>query len=97
MFSLNISNPFSETVRALSLVSSASSVRESSARVRSISRSASAGVFGGLQDILARATEYWRAAVGVGILVIVSLFPYGIGGAAMHLRGRRSWGAHGQR
>ncbi|MGE5104637.1 MAG: ABC transporter permease [Betaproteobacteria bacterium] len=56
-----------------------------------------AGVFGGLQDILARATEYWRAAVGVGILVIVSLFPYGIGGAAMHLRGRRSWGTHGQR
>jgi len=48
-----------------------------------------ASVFGWLQDVLARATEYWRAAVGVGILVIVSLFPYGIGGVAMRVRGPR--------
>jgi branched-chain amino acid transport system permease protein len=48
-----------------------------------------ASVFGWLQDVLARATEYWRAAVGVGILVIVSLFPYGIGGAAVRVRGPR--------
>ena len=30
---------------------------------------------------LGRATEYWRAGVGIVILLIVSVFPYGIGGA----------------
>jgi branched-chain amino acid transport system permease protein len=33
-----------------------------------------------LQDALARVTEYWRACVGIGILLIVSVFPSGIGG-----------------
>jgi branched-chain amino acid transport system permease protein len=33
-----------------------------------------------LVDTLSRATEYWRALVGVGILVLVSLLPQGIGG-----------------
>ncbi|MGE5170189.1 MAG: ABC transporter permease [Rudaea sp.] len=47
-----------------------------------------ATAFGWLQDVLARATEYWRAAVGMVILVIVTLFPYGIGGAAMRVRRR---------
>jgi branched-chain amino acid transport system permease protein len=40
-----------------------------------------AGVFTWMQDALARTTEYWRAAVGVVILLIVSVFPSGIGGA----------------
>ena len=40
-----------------------------------------ATAFTWLQDVLARVTEYWRAAVGIGILLIVSLFPNGIGGA----------------
>jgi branched-chain amino acid transport system permease protein len=40
-----------------------------------------AATFTWLQDVLARYTEYWRAFVGVAILVIVSVFPYGIGGA----------------
>ena len=39
-----------------------------------------AAVFTWLQDALARTTEYWRAAVGVAILLIVSVFPHGIGG-----------------
>ena len=50
-----------------------------------------AGVFTWMQDALARTTEYWRAAVGVVILLIVSVFPLGIGGA---LASRwRSWRA----
>jgi len=50
-----------------------------------------AAAFTWLQDVLARATDYWRAAVGVVILIIVSVFPYGIGGAlATALRFRRS-------
>ena len=39
-----------------------------------------AAVFTWLQDALARWTEYWRACVGIGILLIVMLFPHGIGG-----------------
>jgi branched-chain amino acid transport system permease protein len=39
-----------------------------------------AAAFTWLQDELARATEYWRTGVGVVILLIVSVFPYGIGG-----------------
>ena len=41
-----------------------------------------AAAFTWLQDTLARATEYWRAGVGIVILLIVSVFPNGIGGAA---------------
>jgi branched-chain amino acid transport system permease protein len=41
-----------------------------------------------LSDVLARYTEYWRACVGVAILLIVSLFPNGIGGALSILRFR---------
>ena len=41
-----------------------------------------AAAFTWLQDALARATEYWRAGVGIVILLIVSVFPFGIGGAA---------------
>jgi branched-chain amino acid transport system permease protein len=40
-----------------------------------------AAAFTWLTDALGRATEYWRAGVGVVILLIVSVFPYGIGGA----------------
>lgn len=40
-----------------------------------------AATFTWLQDVLARYSEYWRAFVGVAILLIVSVFPYGIGGA----------------
>ena len=40
-----------------------------------------AAAFTWLQDALARATEYWRAGVGVVILLLVSVFPAGIGGA----------------
>jgi branched-chain amino acid transport system permease protein len=41
-----------------------------------------------LSDVLARYTEYWRAAVGVAILLIVSLLPFGIGGAFDGVRPR---------
>ena len=40
-----------------------------------------ATAFTWLSDVLARYTEYWRACVGVAILLIVSVFPFGIGGA----------------
>jgi branched-chain amino acid transport system permease protein len=40
-----------------------------------------AAVFTWLSDSLARATEYWRAAMGSVILLIVLVFPLGIAGA----------------
>jgi branched-chain amino acid transport system permease protein len=40
-----------------------------------------AGAFMWLQDVLARLTEYWRACVGVLIVVLVIAFPNGLGGA----------------
>jgi branched-chain amino acid transport system permease protein len=40
-----------------------------------------AAVFTWLSDSLARATEYWRAAMGTVILLIVLAFPLGIAGA----------------
>jgi len=40
-----------------------------------------AAAFIGLQDGLARATEYWRAGLGATILLLVLVFPMGIGGA----------------
>jgi branched-chain amino acid transport system permease protein len=39
-----------------------------------------AAAFTWLQDALARTTEYWRAGVGVVILVVVTLLPNGLGG-----------------
>lgn len=47
-----------------------------------------AAVFTWMQDALARSTDYWRAATGGLILVIVLLFPLGIGGALSRLRSR---------
>ena len=47
-----------------------------------------AAAFIGLQDSLARATEYWRAGLGVAILLLVLVFPMGIGGAAQWLLAR---------
>ncbi len=44
-----------------------------------------AAAFTWLQDTLARATEYWRAGVGVVILVLAIAFPMGIGGAVHRL------------
>jgi branched-chain amino acid transport system permease protein len=41
-----------------------------------------------LQDSLSRATEYWRSGVGAAILVIVLIFPMGIGGAVQWLLAR---------
>jgi branched-chain amino acid transport system permease protein len=46
--------------------------------------------FTGLQDTLARSTEYWRAALGVTILLIVLLFPRGIVGTASAFVKKRS-------
>ena len=40
-----------------------------------------AAAFTGLQDVLARATGYWRAGLGAVILLLVLVFPMGIGGA----------------
>jgi len=48
-----------------------------------------AAAFTWLQDVLARATDYWRAAVGIVILLIVSVFPAGIGGALSRASTRR--------
>jgi branched-chain amino acid transport system permease protein len=45
-----------------------------------------AAAFTWMQDELARATDYWRAATGAVILALVLLFPQGIGGALARLR-----------
>jgi len=42
-----------------------------------------------LQDTLARATDYWRAGVGALIVLLVIVFPNGLGGAYARLRGMR--------
>jgi branched-chain amino acid transport system permease protein len=47
-----------------------------------------AAAFTWLQDTLARLTDYWRALLGVTILLIVLVFPMGIGGALQHFAGR---------
>jgi len=47
-----------------------------------------AAVFTWLQDTLPRVTEYWRAIFGVAILILVLVFPAGIGGALTHWRER---------
>ena len=44
-----------------------------------------AAAFTWLQDALARATDYWRAAMGATILLLVLVFPMGLGGAAQAL------------
>jgi branched-chain amino acid transport system permease protein len=41
-----------------------------------------AAVFTWLQDEIARATEYWRAILGLVILLLVIAFPHGIAGFA---------------
>ena len=43
-----------------------------------------AAVFTWLHDELARATEYWRAVMGLVILVLVVVFPHGIAGYLGH-------------
>ena len=45
-------------------------------------------VFVYLQDTVMRATEYWRALLGVVILVLVLAFPQGIAGGLLALAGR---------
>jgi branched-chain amino acid transport system permease protein len=49
-----------------------------------------AAVFTWLQDTIARSTDYWRAVLGITILVIVLAFPQGIVGAARAWLGSRS-------
>ena len=44
-----------------------------------------AAAFTWLADALARATDYWRAVLGLLILLIVLVFPMGIGGALARL------------
>jgi branched-chain amino acid transport system permease protein len=48
-----------------------------------------AAIFTWGQDALARATDYWRAALGVAILVIVMVVPHGLGGVLAALTARR--------
>ncbi len=43
-----------------------------------------------LQDTVARSTEYWRAALGGVILLLVLVFPRGIAGSVEHLAQRLS-------
>jgi branched-chain amino acid transport system permease protein len=47
-----------------------------------------AAAFTWLQDTLARTTDYWRSGLGVAILLLVLVFPMGIGGAAQRVLAR---------
>jgi branched-chain amino acid transport system permease protein len=47
-----------------------------------------AGLFTWLRDLLARETDYWRAALGLVILLVVVLFPQGLVGGLKLLFGR---------
>jgi branched-chain amino acid transport system permease protein len=51
-----------------------------------------AGLFTWLRDFLARETDYWRAALGLVILLVVVLFPQGLVGGLKLLFGR--WREH---
>ena len=48
-----------------------------------------ASLYAMLQDTVMRQTEYWRALLGIIILVLVLAFPQGIVGAAARLFGRK--------
>jgi branched-chain amino acid transport system permease protein len=48
-----------------------------------------AAIFTWGQDALARATDYWRAALGIAILAIVMVVPNGLGGLAAAWKSRR--------
>jgi branched-chain amino acid transport system permease protein len=50
-----------------------------------------AAAFTWLQDSVARATDYWRALLGLSILVLVLVFPQGIVGGLMAVRDRLRW------
>jgi branched-chain amino acid transport system permease protein len=47
-----------------------------------------AAAFTWLQDTIARNTDYWRALLGIAILVIVLAFPQGIVGGLRAVLGR---------
>ncbi len=47
------------------------------------------GVFAVLQDTIMRQTEYWRALLGLIILLLVMVFPAGIVGGIINLLRRR--------
>lgn len=50
-----------------------------------------AAVFTWLQDEIARNTEYWRAILGLAILVIVLAFPMGVAGFIKQVTTRMGW------
>ncbi len=52
---------------------------------------AGSAVFTWLQDSASRATDYWRALLGVAILVLVLAFPQGIVGGLLALAERLGW------
>ncbi len=50
-----------------------------------------AALFTWLQDLIAREFQYWRAALGITILVLVVAFPQGVaGGILRHVQAKRS-------
>jgi branched-chain amino acid transport system permease protein len=49
-----------------------------------------AAVYHGLEAEIMRATDYWRAAVGLAILALVLAFPQGLAGFARSLRDRHA-------
>ena len=49
-----------------------------------------AGLFTWLQDLIAREFQYWRAALGVVILLLVMVFPLGVAGSIKRLLQRNT-------
>jgi branched-chain amino acid transport system permease protein len=50
-----------------------------------------AAAFTWLQDTIIRATDYWRAVLGVVILALVLAFPQGLAGGIAALAARVRW------
>jgi len=47
-----------------------------------------AALFTWLQDLIAREFQYWRAALGFAILVLVLAFPQGVAGSVKRIFGK---------
>jgi len=52
-----------------------------------------AALFTWLQDLLAREFQYWRAALGITVLLLVLVFPLGVAGSVKRLFSRNRAGA----
>jgi branched-chain amino acid transport system permease protein len=51
---------------------------------------AGAAAFHAIKDVFMPLTDFWRFFLGLSIIALVLIFPRGLGGAFVALRGRRA-------